>query len=164
MAEHHLSLIRSALSGYFQGLGLCVAKEEPRSHDHPVALLSIQKCAMDSAGLGDYLGISEQDGEELEVYGKRCSLTVALDFFAPASGGKGLLTKETDLVLDCLAKGDSSSLKLREFSMGAVSYDKSTGCYCQALELKMQVYFYFVENILEPLIEFNIKGVLKNGN
>lgn len=166
MVMTDLSQISSKVTAYLvdEGVHAVNAFEGRKQCDHCVVVVSLNQCQVDSAGMGDYLGVLSHEDEEVEIYGKRCTLSLGLGFYAPVTGGERKIQKELDRVLGIVSHRESGLFCLRELVAEETGVDSVTKLLRRNVTLKTQVYLYYRQGSGEPLMDFTIKGVLKNAS
>lgn len=139
------------------------AWEGKRSCDHGIVVVSLGECAVESSGMGDYLGQKEIDGVLEEVYGKRCCVTLGLCFYAPPQGGEKMIQEELNRVLGVLSEKERT-FRMASFIAGVTGLDSVTGLLKREVSVKTHVYLSYLEGSEEMFMDFNIKGVLNNAS
>lgn len=125
-----------------------------------VLVLSLESCQIAEAGLGDYLGTME----DVEIFGKRCTAEIGIEFYAIPKAGEKKIQQMLDGIISTLTMEEGIGFALREFSASGTSLDSGTGRLKRKASMKSQMYLYYGEHAGEPVIDFNIKGVLGHGN
>lgn len=166
MASFDFEKIQTSLLDYLvsKGIHAVAAWEEGSDCDHPVVLVSMESCQVDSAGMGDYLGELENQETGLfeEVYGLRCFLTLGLDVYAPPGGGEKPLQTAVGALLSALGESDHAVMQVREFRTGTTLYDVESGRLSKKVEMKNTLYLYYMEGSDEPFLDFDLRGEVTN--
>lgn len=91
----------------------------------PVAAVSLSGVRCAPGGFQDYLGMKNGD----ELYGRRMELTLALDLYAPRSGGESACQAAFTALAEALVCGDLAGLPAEEITAGQVEFLAKDGLY-----------------------------------
>ena len=129
----------------------------------PIVCVAVKNGTRSSSGLGDYLGVREENGAIVEVYGCRVELTVALDIFVP--WGEESLSE----AMRCFAAvGDAlytlpSGLKVQKIHCGETKPDRETEMLKCPAELECIAVLVCERNTENgEFADFVLKGVLQS--
>ena len=129
----------------------------------PVVCVAVKSGTQSGSGLGDYLGIRNDNGALRDLYGYRLHLTVSLDIFVPWS---------TESISDAMACFSAvshalyalpSGLKPQKIYCGTAKPDKETEMLKYPAEMEC-IAVLICEKDMEngEFTDFVLKGVLKS--
>ncbi|HIT02587.1 MAG TPA: hypothetical protein IAC21_07185 [Candidatus Enterenecus merdae] len=127
-------LRRAVVTALNEGGLPAVAALEPearRRWDGPVAAVSLVQVRCAPGGFQDYLGveIDVQTGAQQERYGRTAELTLALDLYAPRSGGESACQDALALAAQVLLTGGAAGLDVVELTSDRVEFLEREGLY-----------------------------------
>jgi hypothetical protein len=139
----------------------------PRDKHGPFVVVGLRSYKCLGSGLGEYLGIREKDnGEIVELYGKRLEPELLFEVYAPIKGAAdaGECSRAASRLGE-LTEGFPAGLRPVEYSIGEISCDEELGCFRCECVLKCQA-FLVAEAGSQPgeFTDFVLKGVIANGN
>ena len=128
----------------------------------PVVCVAVKNGTRSGSGMGDYLGVREENGAVLEVYGYRAELTVSLDIFVPWG------ENSVSAVMQCFAAVSDalyaapSGLKLQKIHCGTAKPDHDTEMLKCPVELDCIAVLVCERNTESgEFTDFVLKGVLQ---
>ncbi len=108
-----------------------------------------------------YLGKTEKEGEELELYGKELEAEVFLQSICPRSKGAQTVMQRTDEIAQLLA-GPMDTVSLSGFSVGPCTYDAQTDVFTMTVTAQVSAYLYaLAEEDGTEFTDFILKGEVK---
>lgn len=134
--------------------------EARRRHSGPVTAVTLRSCEGGPAGFRDYLGERynlERDVWE-ELYGKRATLTLGLDIYAPKSWGEGGCAAHFARLAEVLADDGPEGLTVQQLRCGETVYDQAEGLFRCKAEAVCEVYLYAVAEDGGAFADFRVKG------
>lgn len=126
MLETILEAVRQCIAE--QGIQAVRAWNAEKIREDAVVAVGLASGSLFSPGAGNYLGVyrDAHNGVEVERFGWRAELTLALDCYAPVDGKDCLsVFAEAVQALQTLGCG----LKLRQVDCGEIGYDKASRRY-----------------------------------
>lgn len=148
------------------GVSAVMAYSRPRAAEEAVVTVDLQKAESREAGLGSYLGESynEENSCWQEEYGRRVSVMLALDAYAPRSAGAAgcgeLLGKVHEVLTMRGSPFGETAMEWNE-----VRWDKDSGMFLQRGTISCTVVMIAaVEEENHLLLDFRLKGAVKNGH
>ena len=108
-----------------------------------------------------YLGRTEKDGEELELYGKELEAEIFLQTLCPRSRGAEAAMQRTDEIAQMLS-GPLDAVSLSGFSVGPCSYDAQADVFTMTVTAQVSAYLYaLAEEDGTEFTDFILKGEVK---
>lgn len=132
----------------------------------PVVCVGLASAKRTGAGMGDYLGMrEEEDGRLTELFGSRCELGFEIDIYSPrgeAFSAAGCTECFSDIceVIEAAPLG----MKLRSVSCSPAEYDTTADMFRCRAEITCDV--FLVREAYEDGGEFSdyvLRGVLRDG-
>lgn len=138
-----------------------------RDRKGPCVIVGLRSYKCLSGGLGEYLGFREKEnGETIELYGKRLELELLFEVYAPFEGAEdaGACVRFAESI-GALTEGFPSGLRPLEFICGEAKADEELGCFRCECVLQCSA-FLVAEGIGEQgeFLDFVLKGVITSGN
>ena len=97
----------------------------------PVAAVAVRNAVVTASGLGDYIGIAEDDGSIRELYGSKAELKLAVRTYSPPIVNRTGSLSLMETVLEALRSG---SIRIRSTEISGESFDAESGMFvCDAL-------------------------------
>lgn len=163
----NLAQIRSALTAALLAGGVNAVDARPERErtrlTEAVATVELLRAESQGAGFCDYLGERENEaGVPVELYGRRLSVTFALEFYAPRDAGSGAAACHAlfDQVTGVLQTGLPAGLRLRNITCAPVEFDRTLGLYHCRAEALCLAYLYAEAAESGLLLDFELKGVM----
>ena len=128
-----------------------------------VIAVGVGKIESGAAGLGDYLGerLDEETLVVREEYGRRATVELTLNAYAPRNGGAAACAAALEAAHDALLSG-SGAFRHAGMEWGKVAFDKDSGLFLQQGTLRCEVFFVaVVEEESQLLLDFKLKGALE---
>jgi len=125
----------------------------------PRAAVEIQSLQSGSSGLGDYLGMVEQEGKGLrECYGRKVGGTVLIRFYAPDAA---MARSSAQMAMQALEQG-VRGIRVEELSLDDTRFDAACDCYIRDMTLRFSAYFYILsEEEDEMFYDFKLEGEIQ---
>jgi len=129
----------------------------------PVVCAAVKEGTRTGSGLGDYLGMRETDGAELEVYGCRVELTVSLDIFVPWGEDSVSAAMQCFAAVSEALYAAPSGLKPQKIHCGAPKPDRETEMLKCPVEVDCTAVLICERNTESgEFTDFVLKGVLQS--
>lgn len=164
----NLAQIRSVLTAVLLAGGVNAMDARPERErmrlTEPIAAVELLRAESQGAGFCDYLGERENEaGVPVELYGRRLSITFALELYAPrdAGGGGAACHALFDRAAEILQTGLPAGLRLKAISCAPVEFDRTLGLYHCRAEAVCLAYLYAQAAESGLLLDFELKGVMK---
>ena len=141
-------LIISALKQRLENKNICVLREfealDIKRHEHSVVVLGIENITAENQGMGDYLGMLEDEntGVFVNQYGKRLSLRIRADIFVSPELGSAEAEETFALLSDVLLSGGCGG-EMRSMTRERIAYDEETGMLCIRCSVDLSALFIF---------------------
>lgn len=104
--------------------------EVERRWSEPVTAVLLTKVVYAPGGFRDYLGARQTaDGGTEEVYGRAAELTLALDIYAPRSGGEHAARETMERIAETLTGQGAAGLPVLEMESGEMEFLENRGLY-----------------------------------
>ena len=165
MTVANLAQIRSALTAALLAGGAAAADARPERErtrlTEPLVAVELLRAESAGAGFCDYLGERENEaGVTVELYGRRLSVTFALELYAPRDAGAAACHALFDRVTGILQTGLPAGLRLKTISCSPVEFDRTLGLYHCRAEAVCLAYLYAQAAEGGLLLDFELKGVM----
>lgn len=162
-----LDSVRERMAEYLREQGVpAVAAwpgQERLARGEPVAVVSLRECEAGPAGFQDYLGerLDERTGLWEELYGRRVTLTLGLDLYAPPETEGERLQRAFDALAQALTRGGPDGLHVQSFSCGETAYDRDSRLLKRPAQAVCGAHLYAVARPGEAFLDFELRGELK---
>ena len=125
------------------------------------AAVTFRRWESGPGGFCHYLGERQdpETGAWREVYGRRATVALGLDLYAPPHLGEGGCRAAFDRLCAALSAGEIPGLRLQEFSCGEVTFEEDSGLFRCPVEA---VYSLFLQTAAEEggdFLSFEVKGL-----
>jgi hypothetical protein len=137
--------------------------QERKKWTCPVVVVSLRGCQGEPSGFQDYLGeqYDESSGLWLERYGRKATVTLGLDLYAPAEGAGQEVQACFDALAGALTQEEPEGLDIQEFSCGETAYDQSERLLKRSAQVVCRAYLCATVRDGEEFAEFELRGGLK---
>ena len=126
-----------------------------------VVAVGVEQAEAKAAGFFSYLGMTQRDGKEVSLYGKRLEAEISLEVVSPETIGAAACMQEADKILTKLS-GGIGGLTLTKITAGVCSYDAAGAYYSCRVTAKAEGYLYALSNEEETeFTDFMLKGEAK---
>ena len=162
------TVLNAVCEAFGENTGLTVLRAHPFGGKHrfsaPLLAVSVRGGEGAAAGFAEYLGERYDDGQgcTVETYGKRLTVTLGADVYAPdteADGAEACLSavSETLHAISCLPAG----IKVRKFTCGETKFDSETGMYLCPVDIECLCILYAESAGGDGLSAFTLKGEIR---
>lgn len=113
------------------------------------AAVEVERLQASQGGLGDYLGMVEQeDFTTAECYGRKLSVGLLIRFFAPSAA-----------MLQISVQRAMERLCAEELTLEESRFDELCDCYVRDMHLRAEVYFYALSQAEgQSFYDFKLEG------
>ena len=131
--------------------------------DGAVAAVSVRACQGGPEGFRDYLGerYDEATGQWQELYGRRITLTLGLDLYAPQGCGAAGIQAAYDRLAEALQWDGPTGLVLQELSCGETEFDREAGLFHRPVTAVCRGFLYAVASEGGQFVDFIVRGETK---
>ena len=139
-------------------------EEKFRTCARAVTAVGARETVIEPGGGVEYLGkrVDEKTQEARETFGRRMTLTLSLDVYAPRELGADGCGEEAEKVTQALTLSLPEGLRLRELRWGAAEWDKATGMFRLCASARYAAYFLCERAEDETVFtDFVLKGTVK---
>lgn len=129
----------------------------------PVFAVGMAGTSAGTIGMCSYLGEQEnaERGTICEIYGKRMKMHIAMDIYAPRTGGQAVCAQQYEILQRAMLQKLPRGLRTEEISSGEIGFDSATGMFRQRCTATMEAYFTAQSDESGLLLDFELKGVMK---
>lgn len=157
-------LIKAMLS-WLEGAGFAAARQMPEGMfpelEGTVVAVGMEKAEAKEAGLFSYLGVTEAEGRQVSLYGRRLEAEISLEVMCPQRLGAKQCMQTADALLTKLA-GGVEAVALRKLTMGGCRYEADADCFCCKVSAQAEAYVYALANEDETeFTDFMLKGEVR---
>ena len=162
-----LDSVRERMAAYLREQGVPAAAAWPGrerlAREEPVTVVSLRGCQAGPAGFQDYLGeqLDERTGLWEELYGRRVTLTLGLDLYAPPEAPGEQVQRAFDALAQALTRGGPDGLQIQSFSCGETAYDQDSRLLKRPAQAVCTAYLYASARPGETFLDFELWGELK---
>lgn len=124
----------------------------------PVTAVGLHAAKAADYALFCYLGKTERNGEDFELYGKELKAEIFLQTVCPRRLGAECCMQQTDRIVELLAE-PMQAVSLTGFSVGACEYDAQADVFSMTVTAQVRAYLYALSTEDETeFTEFILKG------
>lgn len=129
----------------------------------PVIAVTLRGVQGGPAGLKDYLGewLDPDTGRWEELYGKKATITLGLDIYAPESIGEAGCAAAFAKLSDVLVNGRPIGLGVEELSCGETGFDREAGMFRCPAQVTCRVFLYAKLTEDGEFTDFEVRGTRK---
>ncbi len=140
------------------------SEETLRRCEAAVAAVGTRCAQIEGAGMVTYLGLrtDEETQAVREVYGRKMTLTLSIDVFAPRTLGAAGCGEAAETVTLALAEALPEGLRLRALRWEETKWDKASGMFRRCAQAEYAAYFVAETAEDETVFtDFVLKGTVK---
>lgn len=159
-----LNALRRSAVELLEGCGLhAVAAMEPDSRKRwtePVVAVALNKVTCAAGGFRNYLGLKtdEATGAVSELYGRAVELTLALDIYAPRSGGESACRETLDAMTEAVMCRGIGGLTALELEAGSVAFLEQEGLYRLPVRCRCRAWLVAAVDEGGAFADFEVRG------
>lgn len=159
-----LNALRKSAVELLESYGLraitAMEAESRKRWDGPVVTVSLSRVVCAAGGFRDYLGLrsNPDTGLEDELYGRGVELTLALDIYAPRSGGEAACQETLAVVAEAAACRGIGGMTALELTAGQVEFLEKDGLYHLPVSCVCKGWLVAAVDSSGTFADFEVKG------
>ena len=163
-----LQQVKTAVVDALEGAGLSAmsaySEEQLKKYTTAVTTVGLREMRVTESGAMEYLGerYDAVQGTMLEVYGKKLTLSLSLDVYAPRTLGAEGCEEAAEEITRVMMSALPSGLRVRELSWEKTEWDKTYGMFRLSAQAAYEAYFV-AETAEETAVftDFILRGVVR---
>ena len=163
-----LQQVKAAVVNALEDAGLTAmsaySEEQLKKYTTAVTAVGLREMRLTESGAMEYLGERHDtvQGTVLEVYGKRLTLSLSFDVYAPRTLGAEGCEEAAEEITQVMMSALPSGLHVRELTWGKTEWDKTYGMFHISAQAAYEAYFVAeTEEETAVFIDFILKGVVR---
>ena len=160
--------VKMALTEVLDGAGLAVmsaySEERLKKYSTAVTAIGLHEMNVTESGAMEYLGERYDAVHDTtpEVYGKKLTLVLSLDVYAPRTLGAGEFEDTAEKITQTMLSALPSGLRVRKMEWGQTAWDKTYGMFRLSATAEYDAYFTAeVEENTAVFTDFILRGVVQ---
>ena len=163
-----LQQVKAAIVDSLENAGLTAmnaySEEQLKKYTTAVTAVGLREMRVTESGAMEYLGEKYDAVQDamLEVYGKRLTLSLSLDVYAPRTLGAEGCEEAAEEITQVMTSALPSGLRVKELAWEKTEWDKTYGMFCLSASAEYEAYFT-AETAEETAVftDFILRGVVR---
>ena len=163
-----LQQVKTAVADALETAGLTAmsaySEEQLKKYTTAVTAVGLREMKVTESGAMEYLGEKYDTVRDavLEVYGKKLTLALSLDVYAPRTLGAEGCEETAEEITQVMMAALPGGLRVRELKWGKTEWDKTYGMFRLAASAEYEAYFT-AETTEETVVftDFILRGVVR---
>ena len=163
-----LQQVKTAVVDALEGAGLTAmsaySEEQLKKYTTAVTAVGLREMKVTESGAMEYLGEKYNAVRDatLEVYGKKLTLSLSLDVYAPRTLGAEGCEETAEEITQVMMSALPSGLRVKELTWEKTEWDKTYGMFRLSAQAAYEAYFVAeTEEETAVFTDFILRGVVR---